>query len=254
MWPLPPSAPRAKLCDFYSLFFFSLSWQRLEPSNASPLANSMWISYLLREHERTRSVTLWSLFLLCFLCALSPSLAAGPKWAGRARGGTAQNLLSSPSPCWRRGAAGGQRRSADLSLAKGRDVEIHCCRISNACHGLILCRWTLAWPVLKQNPSTPGISCFVFCFVFLLLLPLFGPPCSLNYALIRFCLPFTLLDLQHCTRVCFASTKPASWRPLFCFWLFSFHLGTFQKVCFKSRRVSKWTYWGIRKKALQSIL
>lgn len=126
-------------CGFHSFFFF----------------------FFLRGHERTPSVTLWSLFLLCFLCALSPSLAAVPKWAGRQRRhGPEPPLKPQPQPllknrgCWWATALS----SALLSLAKERDVEIHCCRISNACHGLILCRWILAWPVLKQNPSTPGIS------------------------------------------------------------------------------------------------
>lgn len=125
----------------------------------------------LRGHELTPSVTLWSLFLLCF--ALRPlSLLGsrakmgrqrerqreGEREREREREGTAQNLLSSPSPC-SSGAAGGQRRSAQpFSRWRTRGMWKVTVAFLNACHGLILCRWTLAWPVLKQNPSTPGIS------------------------------------------------------------------------------------------------
>lgn len=160
MWPLPPSAPRAKVRDFRSLFFCLFGNGR-NPQMLLLLQTPCGFHSFLRGHKRTPSVTLWSLFLLCFLCALSPSLAAVPKWAGRERRhGPEPPLKPRPQPllknrgCWWATLLS----SALLSLAKERDVEIHCCRISNAFHGLILCRWILAWPVLKQNPSTPGIS------------------------------------------------------------------------------------------------
>lgn len=152
-------------------------------------------------------VTSWFLFLPLFLLTVSPSWQQGKSGQGERRAWP-RNCSQAPAPV-QVGLLAGTLLSLSLVLqAKERDVEMHSCLISNPLfffllrrhHGLILCGWTLAWPVQKNSP--PGISDFWFCLCFGLDIPL----CAEVSFLLHF-LHFFFCHLPHCTRVCFACTE-----------------------------------------------
>lgn len=120
MWPLPPSAPLAKLCDFHSLFFCFSSDGR-NPPNASPLANSLWISQLF---ARARAHSLCD-FVISFpaLLSLRPlSLFGSRAKMGRQREKARPRTSSrAPAPAEEQGLLVGNAAQLSPSLAGERE-------------------------------------------------------------------------------------------------------------------------------------